>query len=351
MTPRVTILLPTYNRARLLPEAIDSIARQTFTEWELVVIDDGSDDGTQELLAELLPCLPNPARAVYQPNAGFSAARNCGLRHASSEFVACFDSDDLWNPGFLQRSVAVLDSHPTVGWTFCDAVRTDLVGERVLQTSQYEERGVPHPIWGLRTERSGSVRILTDDGLLEVTMRSGFLCYMQASVVRRVILDRVPFADDCQLVGDEFIVLRAIARGVRFAFRPDQDVTLRTHDSSVSLAAEAVGLIGRDPLKAARVYNDEIDAWIRFSREPGLRRRQRALARRLAAEKCFWNLGYVTYWMQGDRALGLECFRRAIRMGPWLPAYWKTYLACGLASRLRRAGTPSPAPGRLGARA
>ena len=92
---RVAVVIPTYNRVRLLERALRSVLDQARVADEIIVVDDGSTDGTAEAVADL------PVRLVRQANAGAAAARNRGVREASSPWVAFLDSDDLWDVAHL----------------------------------------------------------------------------------------------------------------------------------------------------------------------------------------------------------------------------------------------------------
>jgi len=105
--PTVSVVIPSYNRASLLKEAVDSVLGQDFDDFELIVIDDGSTDDT----AGLLQSYPNIC-VVRQDHRGVSAARNAGIRRASGRFLAFLDSDDLWLPGKLSAQIAFFKTHP-----------------------------------------------------------------------------------------------------------------------------------------------------------------------------------------------------------------------------------------------
>ena len=111
--PRVTVVIPVYNAAGFVRRAVDSVLAQTFTDLELLVVDDGSRDATRDVLATYGPRL----RLLTQANAGPAAARNHGLRQARGEVVAFLDADDGWLPDKLALQVALLDARPEVG--FC----------------------------------------------------------------------------------------------------------------------------------------------------------------------------------------------------------------------------------------
>src|SRR5271166_6410356 len=99
MTPAVSVVIPTYNRSALLPSAVESVLAQTFTDYELIVIDDGSTDDTCERLKPYMGRI----RYCYQDNRGASAAQNKGIEIARGTWVSILGSDDLWLPAKLER--------------------------------------------------------------------------------------------------------------------------------------------------------------------------------------------------------------------------------------------------------
>jgi Glycosyl transferase family 2 len=106
--PAVSVILPTYQRRDWVCRAVRSVFAQRYSDWELIVVDDGSTDGTGEALRAFGPRL----RYLWQENRGVSAARNAGLRLARGEIVAFLDSDDRWLPDHLETVVAVLERRP-----------------------------------------------------------------------------------------------------------------------------------------------------------------------------------------------------------------------------------------------
>ncbi|UCD28409.1 MAG: glycosyltransferase [Planctomycetota bacterium] len=134
-TPAVSVIIPTYNRADLLVTTLDSVAAQTFKDYEIVVVDDGSDDGTRELIESR----EQKIRYIWQENQGVAEARNHALRVSHAGFVAFLDSDDIWKPDFLERTVARLREHPEEDLVFTDFVSIDADG-KVLRG----HRKIPH---------------------------------------------------------------------------------------------------------------------------------------------------------------------------------------------------------------
>jgi glycosyltransferase involved in cell wall biosynthesis len=106
--PQVSVIIPTYNRAPFVEEAIRSVLAQDFKDFELVVVDDGSTDGTRETLKRYADSIA----ILHQEHRGVSSARNTGIKHSQGAYIAFLDSDDLWLPGKLSTQVSFFEEHP-----------------------------------------------------------------------------------------------------------------------------------------------------------------------------------------------------------------------------------------------
>jgi glycosyltransferase involved in cell wall biosynthesis len=111
--PLVSIIIPTYNCSRYLPETVRSVIAQTYTNWELIIVDDGSSDDTRKVCDEFLS--NQHITYHFRNNAGVSAARNYGYSIAKGDLIAYLDSDDLWEPGNLKDKIEYLERHQQVG--------------------------------------------------------------------------------------------------------------------------------------------------------------------------------------------------------------------------------------------
>ncbi len=116
----VSVVITTYNRKRVLPNAIESALRQYVTDREVIVVDDGSTDGTE---AEIRRRYGERVRYLTRPNGGPPAARNTGLAAAAGTWIALLDSDDWWEPSYLESQLAVLAAHPGADLVMCDGRR------------------------------------------------------------------------------------------------------------------------------------------------------------------------------------------------------------------------------------
>lgn len=134
--PRVSVIIPAYNAAHFIAGTLESVFAQTFTNYEVVIVNDGSPD-TMEFERVLEPYLN---RIVYlkQPNSGPSGARNYAIRKARGEFVAFLDSDDQWLPGFLAAEMALFDADPSLDLLYSDGIifgKPPLAGRTLMMGS------------------------------------------------------------------------------------------------------------------------------------------------------------------------------------------------------------------------
>lgn len=115
--PRIGVIIPTRNRMRSLPAALESVLRQTWRDLEVIVVDDASTDGTGEYLAGVSD--PRVRHMRLDRPRGAGGARNAGLREARNEWIAFQDSDDHWLPGKLERQMAAAAAQPAAGFVYC----------------------------------------------------------------------------------------------------------------------------------------------------------------------------------------------------------------------------------------
>jgi glycosyltransferase involved in cell wall biosynthesis len=124
--PGVSVIIPTFNRANVISETIDSVLAQTYRDIEIIIVDDGSTDDT----AKKLSIYGDRIRIVYQQNAGTSAARNRGIEVSNAKLIAFQDSDDLWKPTKLERQVSLLSRlDSSVPCCLCNAIMQNLYGD------------------------------------------------------------------------------------------------------------------------------------------------------------------------------------------------------------------------------
>jgi glycosyltransferase involved in cell wall biosynthesis len=200
----VSCIVPVYNGERYLREALDSILAQTYRPIEIIVVDDGSTDGTHEVAASY----GDRVRYLCQPNSGPAQARNFGLGAAHGEFVAFLDADDLWDPEKLARQMARFKAHPEL-----DLCVTHL--QNFWITELEKER--------IRFQHHRLAKILP--GYVTVTL-----------LARRTLFEKLgPFNTDLKVGDDTEWFLRAAEQGAVMELLPDLLVYRRMHENNLSM--------------------------------------------------------------------------------------------------------------------
>ncbi|MBD2387134.1 glycosyltransferase family 2 protein [Cylindrospermum sp. FACHB-282] len=118
--PTVSVIIPTYQRGHIVSQAINSVLAQTYSDYEIIVINDGSQDNTSQVLAQFSD--HHRITAIHQANQGLSAARNAGIRSAKGKYIAFLDDDDLWEPQKLEKQISVLEANPGIGLIYSDSL-------------------------------------------------------------------------------------------------------------------------------------------------------------------------------------------------------------------------------------
>jgi hypothetical protein len=211
--PRVSVIIPTYNRAGLVVKAIRSVQAQTYPDVEIIVVDDASTDGTCDVVREFAARDPR-IKLVRQPeNRDVQAARNTGVAHATGSFVNFLDSDDLLAPDKLKKQLALFEQYTDL----------DMVISQSLMF--YETPGDTDFVWGPLGSGLVDYRdVLT--ALLRRTMNWAVL----APLYRRDFLDRLlPLPEDLTVSDDRELQIRAICHAPRLALTPEALDYVRIH--------------------------------------------------------------------------------------------------------------------------
>lgn len=135
----VDVIIPAYNAVRFLPAALDSVISQTFEDWRILLVDDGSKDNIAEIVAPYQERLGPKLKFIRQENAGLPAARNAAIRNSDAEFLALLDADDVWLPWRLEESLKSFANRPEVGLSYGFNARIDAQG-KVIDTFDRRNR-------------------------------------------------------------------------------------------------------------------------------------------------------------------------------------------------------------------
>lgn len=180
--PKVSVIIPTYNREHLISNSIQSVLAQTYKDFELIIVDDGSSDNTEEVV---LSFKDERIRFIKQPvNRGVSAARNTGIKAARGSYIAFLDSDDEWLPQKLELQLELLDSRHDIAIVCSDAYVFD---NRTGSTISRLWHDNPSYHWG-------NPRKAIQHPLRELLQ--GFFITCQGTVVRRLVFTEVGYFDE-----------------------------------------------------------------------------------------------------------------------------------------------------------
>lgn len=213
--PKVSIIIPTYNSQDTIKETIASVQKQSLTDWELIIIDDGSSDNTVKLIREIDE---SRIKLVVCENGGVSVARNRGIARCQGEYIAFLDADDLWTENKLSSQTKALD--------------LDLQAQVVYSWTKYVDERGELLFAGPRFSYRGDV--------FKQLLQRNFLLNASNILIRRDVLDLVPgFDPELTYAADWDFYLR-LAKNFNFVLVPDYQTYYRQSDNSMSTKIEAM---------------------------------------------------------------------------------------------------------------
>jgi glycosyltransferase involved in cell wall biosynthesis len=282
--PLISVIMPCYNAASYVEEAGRCVMGQGYPNVELMVVDDGSTDGSVEILQRLAEEYPGRVRLLFQDHAGPYPARNLGLGHAKGELVAFLDADDWWAPDFLEKLHAALAEHPEAALAYCGWQNVRLEGGR----------GLPHvpPDYGLEDKA-------------ERFLRAAAPWPIHAALVRRRVIDEVGgFHVDPPTCMDYDLWLRiAVGRPIRLV---PEVLAFYRHHTSGQITSSQWRQARNSWLVKRKFVRDHPQLVGHLSREKLRELVDGGLLRR----------GYSNYW-QRDLVSARRIFRMALFNGGW----------------------------------
>jgi glycosyltransferase involved in cell wall biosynthesis len=280
--------MPTYNRSHLLTESIQSVFDQTFQDFELIVVDDGSTDNT----GEMVDSFRDPRiRYIYQENRGVAAARNTGIKAANGEYIAFLDSDDLWLTQKLELDIKLLDSRPDIPLT-CSAVYA-FDGDTGKNIG-----GRWPPESYLRELQEGSRQPLTE------FLSRGSVFGIVAVDLRRQVFDEVGFFDESLSCGEDYDMLVRILQRFPIGIVNMPVVRVRLHRTSLSSNYDIA-------------YPGTLAAIDKVINSYSLSREQIKLIRKFKLWRTHFDYACYKIFTDGDMSLGRQKLIAAIRANPW----------------------------------
>lgn len=301
----VTVVIPTYNRARFVTRAVESVLAQTYADYEIIVVDDGSTDDTKEALRPYEGCI----RSIYQENAGVSAARNTGISAALGEWIAFLDSDDEWLPEKLAVQMDCVSMHPEIVAHVTNAKIILSEGEPPLDLFTVQGR----PGYGL-------VEPVIERPLADLLTRQFFTPSLL--VRRQTVLDLGGFDVTMPIYEDSDLMRRLAMEGpwgvsnrcLVLAFRRDEPLEMN---------------LSRQQRECTiRTYQSLVRSGTSLKADRRLHREERRLVN-TSLSAAHFDLG-IAHLKAGDRRAGIENIRQSFWDNPSPKSFVKYALVKGL---------------------
>lgn len=216
MNPKISVIIPTYNRADLLPRAINSVLNQTFQDFELIIVDDGSTDNTKQVVQEFQN-KDSRIKYIWQENSGGPAGpRNIGIRHSEGEYIAFLDSDDEWLLEKLEKQLKLFKNSKkkNLGFVGCNAL---IVNEKTGIKKKYNT-----PTYH------------NDEIFFKKLLENNFIYSVGSLMIRKEVFNNIGLYDESLTTGEDWDLILRIAQKYSFDFIP-KSLFIHHFHSSASL--------------------------------------------------------------------------------------------------------------------
>jgi len=286
--PRVSVIIPTYNRSTLITETIDSVLAQTYLDFELIIVDDGSTDNTLEVLS----MYGERIKIIQQDNQGQGSARNTGINSSRGELIAFLDSDDLWKPNKLEIQYELIKKKPDLAWVYSDAEAFDgMTGETLYSF--------------------GEKQILWEGDILEKILIQDFIP-SPTPLIKKSVFEHVGYFNNYEASQDWDMWIR-IAEKYPIGLIPEPLARYRKHSGNITanLFWEKKYYCG------INIINDSV------SRNPY----RLAKTRDLALANLNYQFGFLLM-RGGNLFIAKKLFNQAIKKNNTIFIYYLYYMLC-----------------------
>ena len=243
-SPLVSVIIPTYNKSHFLKHTIESVINQTYSNIEIIVIDDGSTDNTEELAKSY----GSKIKYIKQNNLGGTASRNTGIKSATGKYLNFLDHDDLFLPEKIEKQVRVLESNPKVGFVHCRYFFIDEIGKQLAKV------------------------FILPEGNIYKKLIAGCFIWSGAPLIRKSCIDKVGIFDESIWSSDWDMWLRIVKEETRIACVQEPLGEYRIHHESTMLNVEKtenddvkiLDKVFADPNQNPEIRNFKNEAYARW---------------------------------------------------------------------------------------
>jgi len=214
MKPLISIIIPTYNRANLLVKAIKSVFSQTYKNFELIIVNDGSTDNTKQIIDNFKK-QTNKIKYIWEINSGTAKAKNTGIKNTEGKYIAFLDSDDEWLPKKLEKQLELFkkSTNSNLGFVGCNTFIIDKKNNKKL-----------------------IYKIPKYKNIFYALLINNFICSCSSVMVKKSVLDKIDFFDENLKIGEDWDMWIRIAQKYNFDFVNEPLLKYNIHSGNLSSA-------------------------------------------------------------------------------------------------------------------
>ncbi len=231
---KVSVIIPTYNRAKFIPNAVLSIINQKYNNIEIIIVDDGSTDNTQAVVNSLKEKYSNIIYCHNERSKGPSGARNTGIIKSSGDYVSFLDSDDIWMEDHIMKGLEILNKYPEIDVLFGNYSVVDFHSHKHL-FNFFDQKKTLHTLKSVQL--SSGIKVLRDN-LFKALIQDNFF-HLGSSIVRKLLINGILLDESIMLSEDRDFAIKLYKQAnATFAFREDPVFIAYKHDSNTNSPAQ-----------------------------------------------------------------------------------------------------------------
>lgn len=212
--PKVSVIIPTYNNSQYIVEALNSVLLQTYRDFEVIIVDDGSTDNTYKNITGIITAHPNLLKYIYQENRGLPSARNIGIKNSCGEYIALLDSDDAWLTNKLEQTINNLEENSEISMVYSDMYLVNRQGDILHKWLQTKNNFCEGYIYN---------QLIKENFIIPSSV-----------VIRRRLLDEVGYFDENITYAEDYDLWLRIAEKNKIGLVNHPLVKWRQHDKNMS---------------------------------------------------------------------------------------------------------------------
>lgn len=310
----ISIVMPCYNRASFLQRALDNISAQSLKDLEVVIVDDGSTDDTREMIESIRSNYIFSISYFFQHNQGAAAARQTGVKHSKGQFIAFFDSDDLWAESYL-KSLQDVMLRNEFDWVYCPIERRSLGDNKLKVPNSFYVNNKPRAFVTFSEKLEHNVFKLDFERSIEEQLESGLFMGFQNTLFNKNVFDRIVIPN-IRIGEDRLMALMLLKNRLRGGFITDVLVSVFEHESNTTSS----GKENHHKIKAT--YLELILGYKQYEKYVKLNKHELKIVNRKISDFYFWHLGCHSP-LKKDK---LTFMRNGLRFEPLSFKKWKSYI-------------------------